>query len=82
MPTDTDQWRDVIETFHGRIFFSINSKLFCNLIIIFKYFLGFYSVYFLYIFLLKAGNIKLNPGPNKNLYYISLACIYHKKESL
>ena len=74
MPVNTEQWRAGIGTFHGRIFFFSNKKACCNPIIIFKCFFNFFYNSFLSILVLKAGDIELNPGPNKKSHSYFSCC--------
>ena len=74
MPVNTEQWHAGIGTFHGRIFFFSNKKVGCDPIIIFKCFFYFFYNSFLSILLLKAGDIELNPGPNKKSHSYFSCC--------
>ena len=65
MPVNTEQWRAGIGTFHGPWFFFSNKKACCEPISIFKCFFNFFYSSFLSILVLKAGDIELNPWPNK-----------------
>ena len=67
---------ECIGTFHGRIFFFSNKKSCCNPIIFFKCFfiLFFFYNVFLSILVLEAGDIELNPGPNKNSHSYFSCC--------
>ena len=74
MPANTEQWRAGIGIFHGRIFFFSNKKACCDPIIIFKCFFYFFYDSFLSILVLKAGDIELNPGPNKKSHSYFSCC--------
>ena len=64
MPVNIAQWRAGIGRFHSRIIIQKTKNNFSAPIIIFKCMLTFFFNVFL-IFILKAGDIELNPGPKK-----------------
>ena len=74
MAVNTGQWRECIGTFHDRIFFFLKKKACCDPIIIFKWFFNFFHNSFLSILVLKAGDIELNPGPNKKSHSYFPCC--------
>ena len=65
MPVNIDPWRAGIGRFHSRIVISKTKKKFSDPIIIFKCMLTFFYNVFLSIFILKAGDIELKPGPKQ-----------------
>ena len=74
MPINTEQWRAGIGTFHGWIFFFTIKRACCDPINIYKSFLNFFFDSFLSIFVMKAGDIELNPGPNKKSHSYFSCC--------
>ena len=62
MPVNIAQWRAGIGRFHSRIFIQKTKNSFSDLTI-FKSMLTFFYNVFLSIFILKVGDIELNPGP-------------------
>ena len=74
MPVNAEQWRAGFGTFHGQIFFFSNKNACCDPIIIFKHFLNFFYKSFFSILVLKAGDIELNPGPNKKSHSYFSCC--------
>ena len=65
MPVNTDQWHAGIGKFHSCIINLKNENNFPDPIIAFKCMLTFFFNVFLSIFILKTGDIELNPGPPK-----------------
>ena len=78
MPINTEEWCAGVGTFHGRMFFFSNRKACCNPIMIFKCFLNFFYNSFLFILVLKAGDIKLNSGPNKKSHSYFSCCNWNE----
>ena len=74
MPVNTERWRAGIGTFHDRIFFFTNRNTCCDPIIIFKCFFNFFYDSFLSVLVLQAGDIELNPGPNKKSHSYFYCC--------
>ena len=79
MPVNMEKCHAGIGTFHGRIFFFSNKKAYCDPIIIFKCFFNFFYNSFLSILVLKAGDIELNPGPNKKSHSYFSCCHWNIK---
>ena len=65
MPVNIDQWHAGTGRFHSRIVISKTKNNFSDPIIIFKYMLAFFYNTFFSIFIFKAGDIEVNPGPKK-----------------
>ena len=65
MAVDIAQWRAGIGRFHRCIISQNTKNNFSDSIIILKCMLTFFYNVFLFIFILKAGDIELNPGPKK-----------------
>ena len=81
MPVNIDQWRAGIGRFHSRLIISKTKNNFSDPIIIFKCMLTFFYNIFLYIFVLKAVDIELNPGPEK-IPYSYFSCCHWNVNSL
>ena len=81
MPVNIDQWHAGIGRFHSRIVISKTKNNFSDPIIIFKCMLAFFYNIFLSIFILKAGDIELNPGPKK-IPYSYFSCCHWNVDSL
>ena len=65
MPVNIAQCRAGTGRFHSRIIIQKTKNKFSDPFIIFKYMLLFFYNVFISIFILKAGDIELNPGPKK-----------------
>ena len=65
MPVSIAQWCAGIGRFHSCIIIQKTKNNFSAPIIIFKCMLTFSFNVFLFIFILKAGDIELNPEPKK-----------------
>ena len=65
MPVNIAQWRAGIGRFHSRIISQKTKNNLCDPIIISECMLTFFYNVFLSIFILKAVDIELNPGPKK-----------------
>ena len=74
MPVNIAQWRAGIGRFHSRIISQKTKNNFSDPIIIFKCMLTFFYNVFLSVFILKAGDIELNPGPKKYSSFIFSCC--------
>ena len=74
MSVNTEQWRAGIGKFHCRIFFFSNKISCFDPVIIFKLFFNFFHNSFLSILVLKAGDLELNLGPNKNSHSYFSCC--------
>ena len=81
MPVNIDQWRAGIGRFHSRIISQKTKNNFSDPIIIFKCMLTFFYNVFLSIFILKAGDIELNPGP-KQIPHSYFSCCHWNVNSL
>ena len=74
MPVNIYQWHASIGRFHNHIVILKTKNNFSDPIIIFKRMLAFFYNIFLSIFILKAGDIELNPGPKKIPYSYFSCC--------
>ena len=66
MPVNIDQWRAGIGRFHSHLVIPKTKKKLSDPVIIFKCIFTFFYNVFLSILILKAGDIELNPGPQKS----------------
>ena len=72
MSINTEQWSASVGPFVAKYSFLQQKEL--DLIIIFKCFFNFFYSLFLPNFVLRAGDIELNPGSNKKSYSYFSCC--------
>ena len=74
MPVNIVQWRIGIGRFHSSLVIPKTKKKISDPVIIFKCIFTFFWNVFLSILILKAGDIELNPVPNKNSHSYFSCC--------
>ena len=81
MPVNIDQWRAGIGRFYSHLVIPKTKKKLSDPVIIFKCILTFSYNVFLSILILKARDIELNPGHQKNYHSYFFCCHWNNNNN-